>query len=255
MSRLLVIFVLFSFTACTKNLLTEGKELVWEESFNSFDDANWSKIPRGKSPWNKYMSSDDRLYDIRDGNLILRGIINPDRSADTAQYLTGGVFTKDKVRFGLGRLEIRAKLGSAQGAWPAFWMLGQGRRYPGGGEIDIMEHLNFDDFVYQTVHSSYTIDLKINEPIKGGTGKINPDEYNIYAVEKHEDKVVFFVNDIQTHVYPKISTDQQDQFPFSEGDHYLLLDMQLGGDWVGEIDDDDLPIEMAIDWVRFYKFK
>jgi hypothetical protein len=29
--------------------------------------------------------------------------------------------------------------------------------------------------------------------------------------------------------------------------------MQLGGSWVGEIKPDDLPVEMWIDWVRFYK--
>lgn len=256
MRKLLYLILIAGFTmACTDKLSPTKGNLVWEENFDSLDESRWSKIPRGRSAWNKFMSSDDRLYDIRDGKLILRGIINPDKTTDTASYITGGVYTKDKVSFGLGRLEIRAKLGNARGAWPAFWMLGQGRRYPGGGEIDIMEHLNFDDFVYQTIHSSYTIDLGINNPTKGGTGKIDPDGFNIYAVEKHADKVVFFVNGKQTHTYPRIETDKPDQFPFNEGDHYLLLDMQLGGDWVGKIYDEDLPVEMEIDWVRFYKFK
>ena len=34
---------------------------------------------------------------------------------------------------------------------------------------------------------------------------------------------------------------------------YILLDMQLGGKWVGEVDVKDLPVEMAIDWVRVYR--
>src|SRR5699024_10477654 len=109
-----------------------------------FDTTRWSKIPRGRSDWNRHMSNFDSCYDMRNGKLILRGLLNSTQNEDTSRFLTGGVYTKDKVSFGLGRLEIRAKLGGATGAWPAFWLLGQGRRYPGGGEIDIMEHLNYD---------------------------------------------------------------------------------------------------------------
>jgi hypothetical protein len=29
--------------------------------------------------------------------------------------------------------------------------------------------------------------------------------------------------------------------------------MQLGGSWVGAVDPEDLPVEMEIDWVRFYQ--
>ena len=28
--------------------------------------------------------------------------------------------------------------------------------------------------------------------------------------------------------------------------------MQLGGQWVGDVDPNDLPVEMEIDWVRYY---
>ena len=40
-------------------------QLVWEENFDQtehFDEATWSKIPRGTSPWNKYMSDFDSCY-------------------------------------------------------------------------------------------------------------------------------------------------------------------------------------------------
>ncbi|MBX3239425.1 MAG: glycoside hydrolase family 16 protein [Chitinophagaceae bacterium] len=232
---------------------------TWEENFDqldSFDTTRWSKIPRGFSDWNRHMSDFDSCYTMRDGKLVLRGINNTTVSGDTSKFLTGGVYTKDKVGFGLGRLEIRAKLGNATGAWPAFWLLGQGKKYPGGGEIDIMEHLNYDSIVYQTVHSTYTITLNIKDnPKHGGTAPINPGEFNTYAVEKYKDSVVLYVNDKRTFAYPRIETDKEEQFPYADGDHYLLLDMQLGGSWVGKVDPADLPVEMEIDWVRFYAFK
>ena len=35
--------------------------------------------------------------------------------------------------------------------------------------------------------------------------------------------------------------------------YYLLIDMQLGGSWVGGVDPKDLPVEMLVDWVRSYE--
>ena len=101
-------------------------KLIWKDDFNGkgqFDEKKWSKIPRGKSDWNNFMSDDDRLYEQKNGNLILRGIVNDNLEADTAQFLTGGVYSKGKFSFTYGKVEIKAKLPNTKGAWPAFWML------------------------------------------------------------------------------------------------------------------------------------
>ena len=230
--------------------------LVWEENFdqiNDFDPAVWSKIPRGTADWNNYMSDFDSLYEMRNGNLVLRGIQNLTQPQDTAPFLTGGVYTKGKMGFMAGRLEIKAKLNGATGAWPAFWLLPQEGQWPMGGEIDIMERLNYDNIAYQTVHSHYTYDLGFKTtPPQGSTGPIHPEAYNVYAVEMYADSLCFFINDQHTFTYPRIETDQEGQFPFHQP-FYLLLDMQLGGSWVGAVDPTELPVEMSIDWVRFYQ--
>ena len=230
--------------------------LVWEENFdqiNDFDPAVWSTIPRGPADWNNYMSDFDSLYEMRNGNLVLRGIQNLTQPQDTAPFLTGGVYTKGKMGFMDGRLEIKAKLNGAIGAWPAFWLLPQEGQWPMGGEIDIMERLNYDNIAYQTVHSHYTYDLGFKTtPPQGSTGPIHPEAYNVYAVEMYADSLCFFINDQHTFTYPRIETDQEGQFPFHQP-FYLLLDMQLGGSWVGAVDPTELPVEMSIDWVRFYQ--
>lgn len=232
-----------------------GWKLVWEENFDGgeIDTTIWSKIPRGGSDWDNYMSSYDSLYALKEGNLVLRGMKNTVLPNDTAPFITGGVFSKGKKTFGLGRLEIRAKLNGAKGAWPAFWMLTDEAPYPDGGEIDIMEHLNYDDITYQTVHSHYTLNLGIKEPPQGSSGPIDLNDYNIYVLEKHADSLCFFVNDRHTFTYPRIRTDKDGQFPFADYRHFLLLDMQLGGTWVGAVESGDLPVEIYIDWVRFYE--
>ena len=234
----------------------EAWKLVWEDSFareGFIDTATWSKIPRGLSDWNNYMSPFDSCYAVKNGTLILYGIKNNTQTQDTAPYLTGGLYTKGKKTFAEGKIEIRAKLGSATGAWPAIWMLPENAQWPTGGEIDIMEHLNFDTIVYQTVHSHYTYTLGIkNNPKSGATAPINPNDYNIYGVELYPDSLVFSVNRQRIFAYPRIETDQPGQYPYDKP-FYLLIDMQLGGNWVGKVNSEELPVKMEIDWVRFYQ--
>ncbi len=237
---------------------TKPKEwqLVWEENFEqqgSFDRSVWSKIPRGTADWNRHMSDFDSCYAMRDGHLVLRGLVNHSLPQDTSPVLTGGVYSKGKRLFSNGRIEIKARLHGARGAWPAFWLLPERGKWPKGGEIDIMERLNNDSIAYQTVHSYYTHVLGFKDnPKQGGIGRIDPNDYNVYAVELYPDSLSFYINREHTFTYPRIETDEKGQFPFNQS-YYLLLDMQLGGSWVGKVYPEDLPVEMEIDWVRFYQ--
>ena len=120
---------------------------------------------------------------IENGVLHLRGIVN-DRDDDDAPFLTAGLTSEGKYSFQYGKVQIRAKFDSAQGVWPALWLLGNEGRWPANGEIDLMEHLNFDDKIYQTVHSSYTVNnKKRTPPLKGKTTEIHRNDWNTYGME------------------------------------------------------------------------
>lgn len=248
--------LLFILASCGQQQDKNGYKVVWEENFEDSTklEQNWSRIPRGKSDWNNYMSDYDGLYKIDAGNLILKGIKNTVLPDDSVPFITGGVFTKGKMNFDHGRIEIKAKLFGARGAWPAIWMLPENEEWPDGGEIDIMERLNADNYIYQTVHSDYTEKQGIKDNPKAGiVAHIKPDNYNVYAVELFPDSIQFFVNDTHTFTYPRIETDKSGQFPYGDKKFYLLIDMQLGGNWVGNVNEQDLPAEMHIDWVRYLK--
>lgn len=254
--KLVIIFLFLS--ACQYSHRNKW-ELVWEDNFNGeINEDVWSKIPRGKPDWQNYMSDYDSCYAIKDGNLLLRGIKNDVLPDDTAQFLTGGLYTKDKKSFENGKIEIRARFENARGAWPAFWLLPFTDKYggwPDGGEIDIMERLNGESIAYQTVHSHYTHTLRETQnPIQGITFPIDRNGYNNYAVELYPDSLVFSINGKHTFTYPRILTNKPGQFPFDQS-FYLLLDMQLGGSWVGKVYEEDLPVTMYIDWVKFYRKK
>ena len=64
--------------------------------------------------------------------------------------------------------------------------------------------------------------------------------------------MIWSVNGKETFRYPKTDCGDPDQWPFDKP-FYFLLDMQLGGKWVGEVDVSTLPVRMYIDWIRVYK--
>ncbi len=178
MKKIIIFLVLIAFFSCDKkgekspkkpSIKKASWKMVWNEEFNGdkLNSKYWSRISRGHSDWNNYMSKADTCYEMRDGKLILKGFKNTFLLSDTAKYITGGVYTKHKKTFTYGKISIKAKLNGAKGAWPAFWMLPQEGHWPYGGEIDIMERLNYDNFVYQTVHTHYTYNLKIKNPPNG----------------------------------------------------------------------------------------
>jgi len=233
-------------------------KLVWSDDFNgtAIDSSKWSKVEAGKSDWNKHMSSNSGCYTLSDGKLFLRGIKNPDTTIDTRPYLTGGIWSKTKFAFQYGKIEICAKLECAQGSWPAMWMLAEKDKYgkyPKNGEIDIMEHLNFDSIIYQTTHSYYTLELKQdNNPPHYGTAKMKLNEFNVFGLEWYPDKLVFTLNGVKTFTYPRILHVDSSQWPYDQP-FYILIDQQLGGNWVGKINADHLPVQMIVDWVKVYQ--
>lgn len=228
----------------------------FEENFAGarLDSTVWKRTTRGVADWQNTQSDDPRLVELRDGCLVLKGIVN-DNPSDSASYITGGLVTEGLREFEPGRFEIRARLQSARGAWPAIWLLPSpslGMKWPAGGEIDIMERLNHDGFVYQTVHTPYTLSGHESYPRNSTTALIRADEFNIYGVEVWPDRVTFTVNGRHTMSYPRLEPAVDGQYPFYDK-WYILIDMQLGGSWVGEVDPAELPVEMEVDWVRHYR--
>ncbi|MFC2098249.1 glycoside hydrolase family 16 protein [Bacteroidota bacterium] len=233
-------------------------QLIWEDDFDGseLDTTKWTRITPGKPDWRKHMSTDDKCYSISDGKLYLLGINNPDTTSDPRPFLTGGVYTRRKFAFQYGKIEIHAKLESAQGAWPAIWMLAEQNKYgnyPKNGEIDIMEHINFEDIVYHTTHSHYTINLEQTDyPDHGGIAWIDTSSFNTFGLEWYPDKLVFIINDNVTFTYPKVEDVHPSQWPYDQP-FYILIDQQLGGDWVGKVNPLDLPVRMIIDFVKVYQ--
>lgn len=234
--------------------------LEWSDEFNNrtLNSAVWQRIPAGSSDWNKHMSTADEVFDWTDSTIVLKGINTPAALTNESRpYITGGIETRGLKKFTPPfKLEIRARLGSAQGAWPAFWMMpfAEDKGWPECGEIDIMEHLNFDSQVYQSIHSAYFDTQGNDNPLHYGMASIKRDDFNTYTIAVTLSYVIWYINGVETFRYKKLVPEVSGQYPFFVP-QFLRLDMQLGGSWVGSVATSQLPVDMEIDYVRYYKYK
>lgn len=245
--------LLFTFTACMPQ--TPEWKLVWTENFDgpALDTSVWTRVEPGEHDWNDMMSLREDLAYIEDGQLVLLGKVNDGQSDDTTRFVTGGVHSKGKKSFRMARFEIRAKFSHADGFWPALWLMPDcDVTWPDAGEIDIMEHLNADSFVYQTVHSHYSLNVSRDNPPNYATAPVDPHGWNIYAAEVYQDSVCLYTNGAKTLCYPRVEG-LEHQFPWADFPFYLILSNQLGGKWVGEVKTvAQLPSELRIDWIKVY---
>ena len=174
-----------------------------------------------------------------------------------AEYTSASLTTRGKAAWTYGRIDVRAKLPSGRGTWPAIWTLGtniDSAGWPGCGEIDIMEFVGFEPgVVHANIHTK-----KYNHVMNTGKGgKLTiPDAsqaFHIYSVEWDSQTINFFVDDRRYFTYRNEGTGP-DAWPY-DSDQFLILNLAIGGDWGGQkgIDDAIFPQRYEIDYVRVYQ--
>ena len=239
--------------------ILEGMSIVFEDDFEGDssipDQSLWELCPKGDSNWARYLSESYQQAYQKDGYLYLVA-----EKVD-GEYKTAGIQTRSKFEFTYGVVECRARfLRRPQGNHTGIWMMPAppALQWPKSGEIDIMEHLNKEEKVFETVHSWYADDMgHKDDPSAQGTASIDNEDWNTYGLIWTENEITFTVNGVKHHSYPNLNLGGETgayQWPFSHP-FYLILSQSLGGEgtWAGVIDDSELPAIFQIDWIRVYQ--
>jgi len=174
-------------------------------------------------------------------------------------YTSARLNTKGRAEFLYGKVEIRAKLPTGRGTWPALWMLGANIDqvgWPACGEIDIMENVGYEPTrIHGTIHTAAYNHV-------AGTAKsasvtvANPwEEFHVYATEWYPDRIDIFVDGQKYFTFPNEGTGSR-TWPFDKP-QYLILNLAIGGTWGGTkgIDDSLFPHRLLVDYVRVYQQK
>lgn len=240
----------------------KGYTLVWADEFDTPggpDPARWvHDTARNKEGWHNnerqyYAGPRTANAEVRDGKLHIRARKEtmpaaPDWGGQA--YTSARLLTRGKAEWTYGFFEVSARMPCGKGTWPAIWMLGTGGRWPEDGELDIMEHVGHDpDRISSAVHVAAG---HAGQAFSGGVPvKDACKRFHRYQMLWDAGGVTFGMDGFAHMRYPKTDLGPR-AWPF-DAPMYLLLNLAIGGDLGGPVDDRIFPVTMEVDYVRVYQ--
>lgn len=214
-----------------------GWSLAWECNFNDaqLDETDWNII--NKEPFANGELQTYRTENVKVGDGCLQLV----SSLENDTYYSGAVTTENKRLFLYGRIEIKAKLPSGQGIFPAFWMLPQsGDSFP---EIDIIEYLGNDpNHIWHVYH--YLGPQGQDRFFTSIEGKNFSGDFHIFTLQWSEECLTWMIDGVETY---SVTSEIPNQKMF------LYLNTAVGGDWPGNPDSSTIfPVTMIIDYIKYY---
>src|SRR6478609_2530695 len=238
-------------------------QLVWSDEFNgSTLDSRWTPqigdgCDIGLCGWGnneeQYYTSRPENLTVTGGNLVITAI---KESYNGKGYTSARIRSINQGDFTYGRIEARMKMPYGSGSWPAFWMLPTDNTYgpwPTSGELDIMEFQGkTPTFTSGTAHYGGQIP---NNKYKGAiitlpAGQYYYDDFHVFSIEWDSTQIRWYMDGTQFNVLNKTEV-----FPYTwpyDQRFHILLNMAVGGNLGGAIDDATMPQTFLIDYVRVY---
>lgn len=241
-------------------------ELVWSDEFEYTglpDSSKWTYDVGDGCPdicgWGNnelQFYTEDRLKNARveNGNLIIEA---HKEAYEDRDYTSARLLTRNRDAWKYGRFEIRAKLPSGKGTWPAIWLLPEEWEYggwPESGEIDLMEHVGHEpNRVYATVHTQAFNHVNGTQDTDTLRVPDAEENFHVYALEWTPEQISWSVDGQQYSTFENRHATYK-EWPFDQPFH-LILNIAVGGNWGGAqgVDDSIWPQKMIIDYVRVYQ--
>lgn len=229
--------------------VTDYTKLVFSDEFNTDgapDATKWG-YDLGDGGWG---NSEEQTYTNSANNVVVQGgSLKITAKKEGSTYTSARLKSENKFEFTYGKVEVKAKLTTGAGTWPAIWMLGQDyatNTWPGCGEIDIMEYKGSQPTtIYGTLHYPNH---------SGGNGNGNTTSITNAASEFHVYKTIWSPTSVQLFVDDKLfhSVANDSSLPFNK-DFFLILNVAMGGTFGGTIDSAFSQSTMEIDYVRVFQ--
>lgn len=252
---------------------TKSFQLVWSDEFNAEgvpDSTKWrcetGFVRNEEAQWYQKENAV-----CSKGNLVITGKKerknNPNFVAVSTdwkenrpfiEYTSASVVMKKEHAFRYGKMEVRAKIVTQTGLWPAIWTLGTNGDWPSNGEVDVLEYNDnkiLANFAYGSATKWKAIWDGASKPMSDfDTNWAN--SYHIWTLEWTEDKMDILLDGVSMNSIDLTkSINQSDgKNPFHQ-QHYLLLNLALGGNRGGSLANTTLPSQYLIDYVRIYALK
>lgn len=256
---LLTILIFISYS----QVMSQCYDLVWSDEFDYNglpNSSNWGydvmKPGTVNSELQNYTYQRLENARVENGKLIIEARRDYYQGYE---YSSARLVTKGKGDWLYGRVEVRAKLPSARGTWPAIWMLPTDWAYgnwPNSGELDIMEYVGYEqNKVHASVHTQEKNFMVGGNFTEAYTNETVEEDFHTYIMEWRPDRIDFFFDDIKYASYYNEGRGSS-QWPFDKRFH-IILNLAIGGNWGGlkGVDNTAFPQRMEVDFVKVYKLR
>jgi len=253
----------------------KGYELIWAEEFEGGEapDPSYWSFEEGFKRNNEMQWYQPDNAKVSDGLLVIEGRreqvknINFDPSSsdwrknrEYAEYTSSSINTRGKVEFQYGVVEVRAKIDTASGMWPAIWTLGISRPWPANGEIDIMEFYMVDKQPTILANAAWA---HIQKRAAWDEAKIPfadflakdpdwPSKFHIWKMDWTAEYIRIYLDGELLNEVDLSHTTNPDGFNPFQQPHYLLLNLALGSNG-GNLENTSFPRQYQVDYVRVYQ--
>ncbi len=224
-----------------------------------FDEFNVDGAP-DSSKWgydlgnnNGWGNNEAQYYTNRTQNAVVsNGTLKINLIKEAYQgynYTSARLLSKGKYSMKYGKVEIRAKIPSGGGTWPALWMLGDNIDsvgWPACGEIDIMEHVgNQLNRIFGTLHYPG----RSGGNADGASVMISnaTTEFHIYSMEWNASNIKIYVDNQLFFTY-----NNNPNSPFNQN-FFFIMNVAMGGNFGGTIDPNVTNATMEVDYIRVYQ--
>ncbi len=197
---------------------------------------------------------------VEDGKLIIEARKDNYEYAKGkfAPITSGSLATKKAWTY--GKIEVRAKIPTGRGTWPAIWMIAEswpGSPWPGCGEMDIMENVGYNpEMIYTNMHTQAYNHTRNSQKGRGIHVDKPWESFHVYGIEWHPDRIDSTLDGKKYFTFKNDNKKNHDTWPFDEPER-LKLNIAIGGDWGGVkgVDEKIFPQRMEISYVKIYQKK
>lgn len=247
------------FKKTTVFVAKKGPQLVWSDDFNTNgapDTNKWGyDLGKGDNGWG---NGEKQFYTNRTDNVKVENgllkIIAKKESYQGSDYTSARLLTKGKFDFTYGRIDVRAKLPTGAGTWPAIWMLGaniDSKGWPACGEIDIMEHWGYNPTkISSATHTPSCSGGCANTKVGETTITDYATAFHIYSLEWTETELKFIIDEVVKYSY-KPTVRNSSTWPYT-APQFIILNVAMGGSWF-EIDPNFTESIMEVDYIKVYQ--
>ncbi len=180
------------------------------------------------------------------------------KNREFAEYTAASLTTNGLHAWQYGRFEMRAKIDTRSGLWPAFWTVGVNGEWPSNGEIDIMEYYRGKLLANVAWGTNKRWNAKwdsTSRPLSELGGADWSSKFHTWRMDWDEKTINLYVDDIllnSTDLKDTINGDGSGKNPFHQP-HSILLNLAIGGMNGGDPQATTFPSRFEIDYVRVYQ--